>query len=147
MVFNSYSEEEGWLLMVLYRLPQSNWSNPPWCMPSPMNGCNTGFPYWFILFSTLDLASGSWQVESEPCDKEKTAFSTSKGHFEFYIMPFDLTNAPATFQHLIECTLAGLVGDQCLIYLDDVVVFSSTFNDHLRYLASVFEILRAAVQS
>ena len=97
-----------------------------------------------IFFTTLDLASGYWQVELEPRDKEKTAFSTSKGHFEFNIMPFGLTNAPATFQRLMECTLAGLVGDQCLIYLDDVIIFSSTFNDHLRRLASVFDRLRAA---
>ena len=97
-----------------------------------------------IFFTTLDLASGYWQVELEPRDKEKTAFSTSKGHFEFNVMPFGLTNAPATFQRLMECTLAGLVGDQCLIYLDDVIIFSSTFNDHLRRLASVFDRLRAA---
>ena len=97
-----------------------------------------------IFFTTLDLASGYWQVELEPRDKEKTAFSTSKGHFEFNVMPFGLTNAPATFQRLMKCTLAGLVGDQCLIYLDDVIIFSSTFNDHLRRLASVFDRLRAA---
>ena len=96
-----------------------------------------------MFFTTLDLASGYWQVELEPNDKEKTAFSTSKGHFEFNVMPFSLTNAPATFQRLMECTLAGLVDDQCLIYLDDII-FSSTFNEHLRRLACVFDRLKAA---
>ena len=97
-----------------------------------------------MFFTTLDLASGYWQVELEPNDKEKTAFSTSKGHFEFNVMPFGLTNAPATFQRLMECALAGLVGDQCLIYLDDIIIFSSTFTEHLKCLACVFDRLRAA---
>ena len=59
-------------------------------------------------------------------------------------MRFGLTNAPATFQRLMECTLAGLSGMHCLIYLDDIIVFSASFNDHLTRLSSVFDRLRAA---
>ena len=84
------------------------------------------------FFSTLDLALGYLQVEVE--DKEKTAFSSPQGHFELNVMPFSLTNTPATFQHLMECTLAGLTPEECLIYLDDVIVYSLTFNDHLEHL-------------
>eukprot|EP00731_Ephydatia_muelleri_P006855 Em0003g1103a len=90
------------------------------------------------LFTTLDLASGYWQVEIEEDDKEKTAFSTEKGHFEFNVMPFGLTNAPATFQRLMECILAGLTGEQCLIYIDDIIVFSASFPEHLEWLTNVF---------
>ena len=96
------------------------------------------------LFTTLDLASRYWQVEVEPQDKEKTAFSTPTHHYEFNVMAFGLTNAPATFQLLMECTLAGLSGEQCLIYLDDIIIFSSTFEQHLQRLASVFDRLCSA---
>ena len=96
------------------------------------------------LFSTLDLTSGYWQVEVAESDKEKTAFSTPQGHFEFNVMPFGLTNAPATFQRLMECVLTGLSGEQCLIYLDDIIIFSSSFADHLNRLTSVLQRLRQA---
>ncbi|KAL5479659.1 hypothetical protein EMCRGX_G023211 [Ephydatia muelleri] len=67
-----------------------------------------------------------------------------KGHFEFNVMPFGLTNAPATFQRLMECVLAGLTGEQCLIYIDDIIVFSSTFQEHLDCLERVFLKLQGA---
>ena len=57
-------------------------------------------------------------------------------------MPFGLTNAPATFQRLMECVLAGLTDEQCLIYIDDIIVFSQTFEDHLQRLTNVFQRLR-----
>ena len=94
------------------------------------------------LFSTLDLASGYWQVELDENSKEKTAFSTQKGHYEFNVMPFGLTNAPATFQRLMECTLAGLNNMECLIYLDDIIVFSANFTQHLEQLEHIFDRLR-----
>ena len=84
-----------------------------------------------IYFTTLDLASGYWQVAVEDKDKEKTAFSTPGGHLEFNVMLFGLTNASVTFQQLMECVLAGLVGEECLIYLDDIIIFSSSFQEHL----------------
>ena len=77
----------------------------------------------------------------EEQDKEKTTFSTLDGHFEINAMPFGLTNAPATFQRLIECVCAGLVGEQCLIYLDDIIVFSTTLREHLLRLSTVFQAL------
>ena len=91
------------------------------------------------IFSTLDLASGYWQVGLEENDKEKTAFSTMEGHFEFNVMPFGLTNAPSSFQRLMTCVLSGLTNDQCLIYIDDIIVFSATFSEHLDRLRNVFQ--------
>lgn len=91
------------------------------------------------LFTTLDLVSGYWQVEVEPSDKEKTTFFTSKGHFEFNVMPFGLTKCYIwSAQRLMECVLAGLSGDLCLAYLDDIV-FSTTFEEHLTRLETIFK--------
>ena len=82
------------------------------------------------LLTTLDVTSGYWQVK--PDDKQKTIFSTTKGHFKFNVMFFRLTNTPTTFQHLMECSLVGLSDIHCLVYLNDVIVFSTTFGDHLQ---------------
>ena len=71
-------------------------------------------------YSTLDLASGYWQVEVNPLDREKTAFTTPLGLFEFNRMPFGLCNAPATFQRLMQKCLGDKVNYFLLIYLDDI---------------------------
>ena len=95
-------------------------------------------------FSTLDLASGYWQVELDQSAREKSAFTTHRGLFEFTRMPFGLCNAPATFQRLMQVILTGLEGKSCFVYLDDILVVSSTFEDHLSHLAELFERLRRA---
>ncbi|KAI3374165.1 hypothetical protein L3Q82_006024 [Scortum barcoo] len=90
-------------------------------------------------FSTLDLASGYWQVEMDPQDREKTAFSTPLGLFEFEHMPFGLFNAPATFQRLMQQCLNGQVTESLLVYLDDIIVYSPDFSSHLQCLDEVFQ--------
>ena len=96
-------------------------------------------------FTTLDLKSGYWQVPIKEEDKEKTAFRTSSGQlYEFNQLPFGLCNAPATFSRLMDRTLAGLAWNICLYYLDDIIVFSATWAEHLERLRAVFDRLRRA---
>ena len=95
-------------------------------------------------FSTLDLKSGYWQVEMEPQDKEKTAFTTGSGLWQFTVMPFGLCNAPATFERLMDRVLAGLPPETALVYMDDILVPGRTFEKQLDNLERVFQCLRSA---
>lgn len=95
------------------------------------------------FITTLDLAKGYWQVPLHPADREKTAFSSPLGLLQFKVMPFGLSGAPATFQRLMDHTLRGL--DQFVgVYLDDVVIFSHTWKQHLSHLESVLSRLQEA---
>ena len=98
-------------------------------------------------FSTLDLASGFWQIQVEPTSREKTAFVTPHGLYEFLVMPVGLTNTPTVFQRLIQKVLAGLNPrdgkDFVAAYLDDILIFSQTLEDHLVHLRKVIDRLKA----
>ena len=94
------------------------------------------------LFTTLDLTSGYWQVQMEEKDIPKTAFTTPMGLFECERMPFGLSNAPATFQRLMMSCLGEQNYVTCLLYLDDIIVFSANFDEHIERLGKVFSCLR-----
>lgn len=95
-------------------------------------------------FSTLDLCSGYHQVGMDPHSAQITSFGTSRGLFEFTRMPFGLCNAGATFSRLMEYILSGLQWGTWVVYLDDIIVFSQTFEDHISKLDSVFKRIQEA---
>jgi len=95
-------------------------------------------------FSTLDLASGYHQIEVKEEDIPKTAFSAEGGHFEYVRMPFGLNNAPATFQRLMNNIFGELLGKCCLIYMDDIMVYSTSLQEHVTDLEKVFKKLAEA---
>ena len=90
-------------------------------------------------FSKLDLKSGFWQIEMEEGSKPKTAFITHLGLFEFNRLPFGLQSAPSVFQATMNSALEGLIFKFCFAYLDDVIVYSNSFQEHLSHLASVLD--------
>ena len=93
-------------------------------------------------FTTLDLASGFHQIEIEPHDTPKTAFSTPYGHLEWKRCPMGLRNVPNSFQRTMDCVLHGLQGERCFVYLDDIVVFAASLQEHEVKLREVFSRLR-----
>ena len=93
-------------------------------------------------FSKFDLFTGFYQIPMAEEDREKTAFRTRYGHFEWTVLPMGLTNAPATFQHLMNLTFREFL-DQCvLVFLDDIVVYSATLEDHERDVRAVLQKLK-----
>ena len=96
------------------------------------------------LFSTFDLTAGYHQVPIRNEDIPKTAFVTKYGLYEFKTMPFGLCNSPVTFQRLMELVLHGLLWQTCLIYLDDVIVYASTFDEHIRRVDEVLRRIKEA---
>ena len=93
------------------------------------------------IFSSLDLKSGYWQVPLDPSSKQLTAFSIPDGgSYQFKVMPFGLKGAPGTFQRLMsEEVLIGYIRQFCLVYLDDVIIYSQSWEDHVRHLHLVLE--------
>lgn len=93
-------------------------------------------------YSTLDLSQGFHQVLIDPIDREKTAFSTDYGHYQYKRCPFGLKNIPGFFQSLLNGVLTGLKGIACFVYLDDVVIFAETLEEHEDKLVQIFERMR-----
>ena len=90
-------------------------------------------------FSVLDCYSGFWQLKLAEEDKMMTAFSVPNGHYNFLRLPYGLSNSPASFQRLMDLVLRDLVGDECHEFIDDVIVFGNTIEEHASRLSRVLE--------
>ncbi len=95
------------------------------------------------VFSAIDLTSGYHQIRLPKEDVSKTSFRTPLGLFQFKVLPFGLRNAPQTFQAVMHRVLGGPCSDYCLAYMDDVLIFSKTPEEHVGHVRSVLERLRA----
>lgn len=93
-------------------------------------------------FTKLDLRDAYYRIRIKNGDEWKTAFRTRYGHFEYTVMPFGLANAPATFQAYINGALRGLLDVSCSVYLDDILIYSKTREEHIKHVAEVLERLR-----
>jgi hypothetical protein len=89
------------------------------------------------IFTTLDMKNGYWQVEMSQDAREKTAFTTPRGLFQFIVMPYGLRNSPATFQRLSEEVLRGFIDEFVQVYLDDIIIYSDTIEQHNVHLTRV----------
>ena len=95
------------------------------------------------VFSSLDLQQGYYQIRISQEDVAKTAFiAPGLGQYQFRVLCFGLTNAPATFQSVMNGIFAKHIGKSVLVYLDDILVFSKTPEEHSRHLRTVLELLR-----
>jgi len=94
--------------------------------------------------SMLDSNSGYWQIPVAEEDQDKTTFTCHEGTYKYIRLPFGMTNAPATFQRAIDMILSGVKWKTCLVYLDDVIVFSRTVEEHITHLDEVFGLLSRA---
>lgn len=95
-------------------------------------------------FTTLDLSSAYWQIPMDSRDKHLTAFYTPLGLYQWKVMPFGLSNAPATFQKAMDKLLRPYIGKFCQPYLDDIIIHSRTWKDHVKHVRKVLDKLRLA---
>jgi transposase InsO family protein len=93
-------------------------------------------------FTTMDLMSGFWQIAIKPEHRHKTAFITTRGLYEFLVMPFGLCNAPSTFQRMMDRIIKPEYRSFIQTYIDDIILYSKTFSEHIKHISVLHQILR-----
>ena len=126
----------GWRMCIDYRLLNNVTKKDGYPLPRIQDCLDSIGKAKFV--SKVDLTSGYWQIEVNEHSIPKTAFNTRSGKYEFLTMPFGLTNAPATFQRIMNEALRDLTHRYVIVYLDDIVVYSDTVEDHFNHLEEVF---------
>ncbi|GBG63584.1 hypothetical protein CBR_g38650 [Chara braunii] len=104
----------------------------------------TAFKSGCKVFSTINLKSGYHQIEVDHADQHKTAFKTRDGLYEFTVMPFGFTNAPATFQSLMDKVFRHQINRFVVVYLDDILIFNKSMEEHMRHFEEVLQVLKEA---
>ena len=94
------------------------------------------------MFSKIDLKSGYWQIPVQEGDVQKTSFKTRWGLYEYLVMPFGVTNAPAQFMNMMNDLLGEYLDRFVLVFLDDILIYSATLDQHTEHVRQVLQRLR-----
>ena len=130
-----------WRFCVDYRLLNAKLRNDVY--PLPVINDVTDALNGATIFSHLDLASGYWQIPIAEKDRHKTAFILPNGLYQFSVLPFGISTAPSIFQRAMDFVLSGLKFEKCLVYLDDIIIYSKTFSQHLKDIEVVLDRLNS----
>ena len=94
-----------------------------------------------FIFSKFDMKSGFWQIQIDPKDRYKTAFTVPFGQYEWNVMPFGLKNAPSEFQKIMN-DIFNPFSKFCIVYIDDVLIFSNSIEQHFKHLETFFYVVK-----